>query len=102
VALLLGMVGARFRDVGPIVASMIQIVFFLTPIFWDARTLHGHVVWLLQANPFFAMIEIVREPLMGNPVLLSSWELSGATLVVGWIVAFAFFARFRSRVPFWV
>ena len=33
-ALILGGLSARFRDVPPTVASLIQLAFFLTPIFW--------------------------------------------------------------------
>ena len=36
VSILLGMISARFRDVPPIVASIVQVVFFITPIFWPA------------------------------------------------------------------
>ena len=34
VGLLLGIVSARFRDVPPIVASVVRILFFVTPIIW--------------------------------------------------------------------
>ena len=34
VTLLLGAFCARFRDIGPIVASVMMIAFFLTPVIW--------------------------------------------------------------------
>ena len=34
ISLLLGAVSTRFRDVPPIVANAVQVVFFVTPIFW--------------------------------------------------------------------
>ena len=39
IGILFGMASARFRDVPPIVASFVQIVFFVTPVFWSARAL---------------------------------------------------------------
>jgi homopolymeric O-antigen transport system permease protein len=102
VSLLLGMVGARFRDLGPIVGSVIQIAMFVTPIFWDPTTLHGRHLWLVNGNPFYAMLEVVRAPLLGHSPSAMSWELAIGTMIVSWIVAFAFFARFRTRIPFWV
>jgi len=44
VSVLLGMISARFRDVPPIVANIVQVVFFLTPIMWRQRTWRVQVV----------------------------------------------------------
>ncbi len=38
VSMLLGMVCARFRDVPPIVNSVILVIFFITPIFWTPES----------------------------------------------------------------
>lgn len=102
VCLLLGMVSARFRDIVPIVASLIQIVFFITPIFWLPNSLGGHYQWIVDFNPIYAMVEIVRAPLLGQSVSAGLWGMALAVTVVGWATALAAFARFRSRIPFWV
>jgi ABC-type polysaccharide/polyol phosphate export permease len=102
VGLLLGMICARFRDVVPIVGSLIQVWFFLTPIFWDRAALDRRYGWLVEINPADALLEIVRAPLLGQPVAAGAWPLALGVLVVGWAVSLAFFARFRARIPFWV
>jgi ABC-type polysaccharide/polyol phosphate export permease len=102
VCLLLGMLSARFRDVVPIVGSVIQIVFFTTPILWLPASLNGHYQWIVDFNPIYAMIEIVRAPLLGQPVQAGLWGLALAATLVGWSATLAFFARFRARIPFWV
>ncbi len=65
ICLLLGTFCARFRDIGPIVASIMQIAFFLTPVIWQPEQLGEHAVYL-PLNPFFTLIEIVRAPLLGT------------------------------------
>jgi ABC-type polysaccharide/polyol phosphate export permease len=102
VCLLLGMICARFRDVVPIVGSLVQIWFFLTPIFWDRASLDSRYDWLVDFNPANAMIEIVRAPMMGQPVPAAAWGIASIVMLVGWGVTFAFFTRFRARIPFWV
>jgi len=102
VCLLLGMVCARFRDVIPIVASVMQIWFFITPIFWDRSSLGGQYVWLVDLNPVYAMVEALRAPLLGQPIPASQWLLALGTTALGGATAFAFFTRFRARIPFWV
>lgn len=101
ISLLLGMVCARFRDVPPIVNSVLLVFFFLTPIFWTPETFAGRPV-IYMANPFYHLIEIGRAPLLGNPPTLTSWGMVLAVTVGGWVLTFIVFSRFRKRVVFWL
>ncbi len=101
ISILLGMISARFRDIPPIVASIVQVVFFITPIFWPADGLGSHR-WLAEINPLYAAIDVVRAPLLGQPHEPYSWSILVAVTVLGCAVSFAFFARFRTRIAFWV
>ncbi|KAB0269718.1 ABC transporter permease [Microvirga brassicacearum] len=101
VTLLLGMVCARFRDIGPIVSSLTQIVFFLTPIIWMPDAL-GNKFWVLYLNPVYAFLEIARGPLLGHTIPMPVWGMAFGVTTVGFLVTFLFFARFRARIPFWV
>ena len=99
--LLLGIVGARYRDVPPVVASLLQIFFFVTPVIWRPELVGSLQHWLLF-DPFFSLLTIVRAPLMGE---VSSWQIWVTALghsAVLLIITFAFFARFRSRIAYWV
>jgi ABC-type polysaccharide/polyol phosphate export permease len=98
---LLGMISARFRDVPPIVASVVQVVFFITPIFWSVKAL-GAFRWWAELNPIFAAIDVIRAPLLGEPTAPHSWQVLVVVSVFLGAVSFAFFARFRSRIAFWV
>jgi len=100
-ALFLGMLCARFRDIGPIVASVMQLVFFMSPIIWKPELLGDRAVWL-PLNPVFSLMETLRGPLLGTPVPDLVWlsAVVWSVLMVGG--AFAFFIRYRARVAFWV
>ncbi|HUC72528.1 MAG TPA: ABC transporter permease [Stellaceae bacterium] len=101
ISILLGMISARFRDIPPIVASIVQVVFFITPIFWPADGLGPHR-WLAEINPLYAAIDVMRAPLLGQPHEPYSWLILVAVTVFGCAASFAFFARFRTRIAFWV
>jgi ABC-type polysaccharide/polyol phosphate export permease len=95
------MICARFRDVPPIVGSIVQVLFFVTPIFWPPSSLGPHARWLVL-NPLYAAIDVMRSPLLGQPTSPHSWTiLIGVTLLTS-VASFLFFARFRSRIAFWV
>jgi ABC-type polysaccharide/polyol phosphate export permease len=100
-AILFGMISARFRDVPPIVASFVQVVFFVTPVFWTPAAL-GKWASIGELNPIFAAIDVIRAPIMGQAVAPYSWAILLIITAVGCTVTFAMFARFRYRIPFWV
>jgi ABC-2 type transport system permease protein/lipopolysaccharide transport system permease protein len=100
-SLLFGIVSARFRDVPPIVASIVQMVFFITPIFWSPELL-GQWQGIAELNPFFAAIDIVRAPLLGVAPAPNSWLVMLVVTTVCSGGTFAFFARFHARIAFWV
>ena len=99
--LLFGLMSARFRDVPPIVASIVRIAFFVTPIIWMPELLPGRAV-LLDFNPFYHFLELVRAPLLGQAPELVSWLAVLGITLGGWLVTFALFCHCRWRVAYWV
>jgi len=101
IAILFGMLSARFRDVPPIVASFVQVIFFVTPVFWAPSALG---VWasIGQLNPIFAAIDVIRAPILGQPVAPHSWTVLLLVTAIGSTLTFVVFARLRYRIPFWV
>jgi lipopolysaccharide transport system permease protein len=101
VALFLGMLCARFRDIAPIVGSVMQLAFFMSPVLWKPELLGDKAVWL-PLNPFYVLMETVRGPLVegGVPALVWLSATLYTLLVAG--AALAFFIRFRGRIAFWV
>lgn len=97
----LGMMSARFRDIPQIVASFIQIVFFITPIMWKPELLGGHEN-LIKFNPFFHLVEIVRAPLLGQLPSAGNYLAVALITALNAIFAILFFVRFRARISYWV
>ena len=99
--LLLGLVAARFRDVPPIVESLMRISFFVTPIIWMPEFLPTRVV-PLDWNPFYHFLEIVRAPLLGQLPLSLSWLVVAGVTLGGWAATFYIYCKFRRRIAYWV
>lgn len=100
-SLLIGMVSARFRDVPQLINSVVQIIFFVTPIMWQPELLRNRT-YIAEYNPFFHLIEIVRAPLLGNLPSNTTYTAVLVITVVNVVVVGAFFTRFRSRISYWV
>jgi ABC-type polysaccharide/polyol phosphate export permease len=102
IALVLGMLVARYRDVQQIVTSFLQIALFITPIFWSPAQLTGPKTLLVDLNILYHYVEIVRDPLMGKPPSVESWLMVVAATICGWSLALFLFARFQRRIAYWV
>ncbi|MCQ8240580.1 ABC transporter permease [Rhizosaccharibacter radicis] len=100
-AMMLGMLGARFRDIPPVVASTMQIFFFVSPIIWKPELIEKGHAWL-QINPFYSLIEIVRRPLLGEMVPNHLWLPALAWSGLLWVAFLLLFFRVRSRLAYWV
>lgn len=99
--LLLGLMSARFRDVPQIVASVVQVTFFLTPIIWKPELLPGRA-FMLDFNPFFHFVELVRAPALGQTPGLVSWLAVLGITLGGWLVTLFMYRRYRWRIAYWV
>ncbi|WP_245753825.1 ABC transporter permease [Geodermatophilus ruber] len=109
VALLLGVVTTRFRDLTPITQSIVQLMFFLTPIVWiyedlvnSPNTAIAERARLAEFNPFLHFVEIIRRPLLGEDQHLRHWIVVLVITVVGWSLTLFVMRRYRSRVSYWV
>ncbi|TLU73540.1 ABC transporter permease [Lichenicoccus roseus] len=99
--LLLGALGARYRDIGPVVASVMQIIFFITPIIWKPDLItHGRQY--LMFNPFYDLIEIVRRPLLGGTPTVMLWSAALGFSLLFCTAASLLFMRVRARLAYWV
>lgn len=100
--LILAMIGTRYRDISQMVKSVIQIVFFVTPIMWQPQALPADKQFLVNANPIYAFIQLIRPPMIGQaPQLFEVYMALGFT-ALGIAICFTMFTRYRARIVYWV
>ncbi len=100
-SLLLALLGAKYRDVPPIVQSLLQIVFFVSPISWQPHLI-GKASLIVHLNPFTYFLDITRAPLLGQLPEMQSWIFCASfTLLLG-ILTFWIFQRKQYSIPFWL
>lgn len=102
IGLLLGSLCARFRDIQQLVTSFLQIIMFITPIFWRPEMLSGERMVFVNANIIYHVVSVLRGPLLGEAPPWRSLLITLAFAVLGLLVTFLFYGRFRRRIPFWV
>jgi ABC-type polysaccharide/polyol phosphate export permease len=91
----------RFRDVQQTVASVLQVLVFVTPVFWQVNQLQGKRLIIVHANPLHYMVDVVRQPLLGAMPSAMSYLVCAGCAVAGWLLAFRLLARKRHRLAYW-
>lgn len=103
VSVFFGILCTRFRDMPPIVSSILQVLFYLTPILWMPQAINARVsLFLVNANPIFHLMELVRAPILGNCPSLISWTVGIVMASIGVILTLAFFGMYKKRIAYWI
>lgn len=99
---IVGAISARFRDVPMIVTSLMQVLFFLTPVMWRPDQLTERAKWLVHLNPFALYLDLLRAPLLG--VETAPQLYLQATVVLGLLLAvfIPVLAWSRGKIVYWL
>jgi len=99
----LGIVVARFRDVQPLVMSILQVLIFFTPVFYRLSNLsHTARYALLAWNPYTYLLSAFRAPLIGDHLRPAFYVGTALVTVLNIALGLVLFTRTRSRLPYWV
>ncbi|MCW8445042.1 ABC transporter permease [Fluoribacter gormanii] len=98
--LILSILGTKYRDIPPIINSLIQVMFFITPISWNANLLPNSAI--IVFNPLNYFIDLIRMPLLGQVPGLVTWNTCISITIILSCISFTLFARFRRNIPFWI
>lgn len=96
-------VSARFRDVPPIISSVLMVSFYVTPIIWMPESLpedFRNVV--LTWNPFYHLMELIRAPILGSTPSALNWGASIGIFAVLGLFAWWVSGRYSWKIVYWL
>jgi ABC-2 type transport system permease protein len=93
---LFGFICSRYRDLRMVIENLTRLLFFLTPVFWSPEFLPAHKRFIIDFNPFYYFIELVRSPLLGKMPELRVCTAVLAITVVGF-AAYSYVKRKFQR-----
>ena len=100
--LFLGTLSARFRDIPQILMSLVQLLFFLTPVIYRPEQIASKMAFLSDYNPLANAVEVLRAPLLGQIPDGHHYVKLCIFLVFGYGATLLFYARFRARIVYWL
>jgi lipopolysaccharide transport system permease protein len=100
---ILAILGARFRDIAQVISSLIQVIFFVTPVIWAPKFLPAKYLFLVKFNPFAQFLDLIRMPLIGAGAPdLSTYVIVLAFTFFGFFIMLYLFTRVRHRIIYWL
>lgn len=92
----------RYRDLPRLISGTIIIILMMTPIFWKPDMISGWRTALVYLNPFYYVVDLVRSPLLGQPLSLLTITVVLAMTAALWVLGASFYNRYQRYVVFWV
>lgn len=102
VIMVIAIISLRFRDFPNMIASLIQVVFYVTPVLWKPSFMPEQVQKLMIFNPFAIFLTLCRDPLLNSKVPYEYWIVSLIYTLCSLILAFIFFSKYRARIVYWL
>lgn len=99
--LIAGVLSTRYRDIPQVITNAVQVIFFVTPVFWSPESLPKRPAFV-DWNPLYHVLELVRAPLLGYDVPPESWLFALVLLVVGAGLTALVWRRAYARIAYWV
>ncbi|QLG89657.1 ABC transporter permease [Chitinibacter bivalviorum] len=101
IVMLIGLVGARYRDVEPLINAFLPMLFFITPVMY--RTSHlGHLEFVAMLNPLSHFINLVREPLLNVVPTAQAYIVALLVLMFGFLITLWVYKISRQNLAFWM
>ncbi|MFA5899218.1 MAG: ABC transporter permease [Hyphomicrobium sp.] len=101
IAFAVAVLSTRYRDIPQVIVNLVQVVFFVTPVFWSLDSLPNHPAFV-ALNPFYHLLEIVRAPLLGHFASPLNWAISFGSAAVGLAATAYLYRRAYARIAYWV
>lgn len=101
ISIVVAVVSTRFRDIAQLVATAIQVSMFATPIMYPVGAL-GAAHLVAEVNPFYHLVSLIRDPLLGTRPALLSFEVVLGLCAVGYFLAAYLMHRASRRLVYWL
>ena len=100
-SIIISILATRFRDLAPIISSLLTVLFFLTPVWWNAEYFPERAKFVIF-NLFHHLLEITRKPLLGEIPNFNSWLVAIVMLLIFAVIAVILFEKKKRSIPYWV
>lgn len=96
----IGVIATRYRDFQQLISAGMTFAFFLTPVFWPVGRLGG-LSFIVDYNPLYHMLHVVRGSLLDLPNVAASWWWVGTLCILSTLFGSVIFGLYARRLRYW-
>lgn len=89
--------GVFIRDMAQIVPVFVQMLLFLSPVFYPVSAVPEALRPFYQYNPLGTVIEAARTAIVGQPIEWNAWGMALVVSLVAATLGYAFFQHSRNE-----
>jgi len=101
-ALIIASYGVRYSDLKHAIESIMLFLFLFTPVFWLESALGPTRSILVQYNPLFHFLEVVRGPILNQSIPIDSFVIASITGLTSLILGIIIYTKRRSKIGMWM
>jgi ABC-type polysaccharide/polyol phosphate export permease len=99
---LIAMTCVRYRDIIQVITTWLTVIFYISPVMWKPDFLPRQYHSIIEFNPFAQFLEILRNPLLGQPVSSYAWLSTTVIALGGGLITLAVIGRYQRRIIYWM
>jgi lipopolysaccharide transport system permease protein len=89
--------GVFIKDMSQIVPVFMQMLMFLSPVFYPANAVPAILKPYFSLNPLVPSLENVRAAIVGTPIQWGEWGMALTMAMTMFVLGFAFFQHSREE-----
>lgn len=101
-ALILSILGARYRDIVFLMPYCMKILFYVSPVVWKTKSLTEKFGYYLDFNPFSYMIEMIRDIFLYPTFHLQHFLFLLILGLLAWLMAALFYDVNQKKLCYWM
>ena len=101
ISIIVGILCTRYRDLIHITYVALRIFFIVTPIFW-LKSILIEYKFILELNPFYYLLEIIRNPLIGQNLKIEYLYISVGICIFLTLIAIFLLHFTRNKIKHWL
>ncbi len=102
IALIIGILSLRYRDLIPITQSLLRTIFFATPIIWLEKDLGAWGNLINMINPLRYLLTVVRAPLLNQAVGTEIYMVTIVIVLALTLAGLTLLAFARNKIAYWL
>jgi len=102
IGMIFAIFSTRYRDMSPVIQSVITLLFFVTPIIWSPEQLPEARRAFIDYNLLAYYLDLIRKPIMGEIPEMHTWIVAVIATLITTLISVLLVSKYKNRIVYWL